>query len=130
MRLNALHLIRYGNFEDAEIVFPVPARDTPDVTVVYGPNEAGKSTAFHALLDFFFGFRAGAHPYAFRFERSDLLVGADLNLPGRGATVLRRNSKRSQSLLDTDNRPVADAILASALHGSNAGRIRGAVLAG
>lgn len=69
MRLNALHLIRYGNFEDAEIVFPVPARDTPDVTVVYGPNEAGKSTAFHALLDIFFGFRAGAHPYAFRFER-------------------------------------------------------------
>lgn len=117
MRLNALHLIRYGNFEDAEIAFPVPARDTPDVTVVYGPNEAGKSTAFHALLDIFFGFRAGAHPYAFRFERSDLLVGADLDLPGRGATVLRRNSKRLQSLLDTDNRPVADAILASALHG-------------
>ncbi len=117
MRLNALHLIRYGNFEDAEIVFPVPARDTPDVTVVYGPNEAGKSTAFHALLEILFGFRAGAHPYAFRFERSDLLVGADLDLPGRGATVLRRNSKRTQSLLDTDNRPVADAVLGSALHG-------------
>ncbi|MEM9843380.1 MAG: AAA family ATPase [Pseudomonadota bacterium] len=117
MRLNALHLIRYGNFEDAEIVFPVPARDTPDVSVVYGPNEAGKSTAFHALLEIFFGFRAGAHPYAFRFERSDLLVGADLDLPDRGATVLRRNSKGSQSLLDTDNRPIADTILGSALHG-------------
>ncbi|RKF12449.1 hypothetical protein D6850_17395, partial [Roseovarius spongiae] len=117
MRLNELHLIRYGNFEDAEIVFPVPGPGTPDVTVVYGPNEAGKSTAFHALLEVLFGFRAGAHPYAFRFERSDLLVGAGLDLPGRGATVLRRNSKRSQSLLDTDNRPVADAILASALHG-------------
>ena len=117
MRLNELHLIRYGNFENAEIVFPVTEPGSPDVTVVYGPNEAGKSTAFHALLEVLFGFRAGAHPYAFRFERSDLLVGAELHLTGRGATVLRRNSKRSQSLLDTDNRPVADAILASALHG-------------
>ncbi len=117
MRLNSLQLIRYGRFENAEIVFPRPACDSPDVTVVYGPNEAGKSTAFFGFLEVLFGFKAGVHPYAFRFERSDLLVGAELDLPGRGAADFRRNSKRSQSLLDANNRPVAEAVLASALHG-------------
>ncbi len=117
MRLNRLDLIRYGRFNDAEIVFPKRAADVPDVTVIFGPNEAGKSTAFNGLLELLFGFKGGAHPYAFRFDRSDLLVGAELDLPGRGTTVLRRNSKRSQSLLDAQDRPINEAILSGALHG-------------
>lgn len=117
MRLNRLDLIRYGRFKDAKIVFPKPATDVPDVTVIFGPNEAGKSTTFNGFLELLFGFKAGAHPYAFRFERSDLLVGAELDLPGRGPLVLRRNSKRMQSLLDADDRPINEAVLAGALHG-------------
>lgn len=117
MRLNRLDLIRYGRFKEAEIAFPKHDDGTPDVTVIFGPNEAGKSTAFHGFLELLFGFKSGAHPYAFRFDRSDLLVGAELDLPGRGATILRRNSKRSQSLLDANDRPVNEAILSGALHG-------------
>jgi len=117
MRLNRLDLIRYGRFNNAEIVFPKRAAGVADVTVIFGPNEAGKSTAFNGLLELLFGFKAGAHPYAFRFDRSDLLVGAELDLPGRGAMVLRRNSKRSQSLLDAQDRPINEAILSGALHG-------------
>lgn len=117
MRLNRLDLIRYGRFQNAEIVLPRPADGTPDVTVIYGPNEAGKSTAFNGLLELLFGFKGGAHPYAFRFDRSDLLVGAELDLPGRGTLALRRNSKRSQSLLDAHDRPLNEAILSGSLHG-------------
>ncbi|EAV41043.1 hypothetical protein SIAM614_29976 [Stappia aggregata IAM 12614] len=117
MRLNRLNLIRYGRFDGAEIVLPRPAEGNPDVTVIYGPNESGKSTAFHGFLELLFGMKAGAHPYAFKFERNDLLVGAELGIPGRGATILRRNGKRTQSLLDDQDRPVEDAILSSALHG-------------
>ena len=117
MRLNRLDLIRYGRFKDAEIAFPKRAEGVPDVTVIYGPNEAGKSTAFNGFLELLFGFKGGAHPFAFRFDRSDLLVGAELDLPGRGAMVLRRNSKRSQSLLDANDRPINEAILSGALHG-------------
>lgn len=117
MRLNQLDLIRYGRFDDAHIMLPEPTDGQPDVTVIYGPNESGKSTAFSGFLELLFGMKPGAHPYAFRFERNDLLVGAELNIPGRGATVLRRNGKRTQSLLDDQGRPVEEAILSSALHG-------------
>ena len=117
MRLNRLDLIRYGRFKDAEIAFPRQDGGTADVTVVFGPNEAGKSTAFQGFLELLFGFKPGAHPYAFKFARSDLLVGADLDLPGSGPTVLRRNGKRARSLLDAQGRPVEEAILVSALHG-------------
>lgn len=117
MRLNRLDLIRYGRFQNAQIVFPRPKAGAPDVTVIFGRNEAGKSTAFHAWLDLLFGFKVGAHPAAFRFDRSDLFVGADLDLPGRSALVVRRNGKRTGSLLDAEDRPLNDAILSSALHG-------------
>ena len=112
MRLNRLDLIRYGRFKDAEICFPKPADGKPDVTVVFGQNEAGKSTAFNGFLELLFGFKGGAHPYAFRFDRSDLVVGAELDLPERGTTVLRRNSKRTQSLLDSNERPQTQHIAA------------------
>ncbi len=117
MRLNRLDLIRYGRFSNASIPFAKPAAGAPDVTVIFGPNEAGKSTTYTGFLELLFGFKNGAHPYAFRFARGDLVVGAELDLPGRGPAVFRRNSKKTQSLLDAQDRPVDEAILASALHG-------------
>jgi uncharacterized protein YhaN len=117
MRLNRLDLTRYGRFSDAQIVLPGPTGDTADVTVIYGPNEAGKSTAFTAYLELLFGMKTRDHPYDFRFKRSDLLVGAELDLPNRGRVVLQRNSKKTQSLLDDQGRPVEDTFLTAALHG-------------
>lgn len=117
MRLNRLDFIRYGRFDGAEIVLPHPDAGTPDVTIIYGPNESGKSTAFNGFLELLFGLKSVNHPYAFKFDRNDLLVGAELNIPGRGVTVLRRNGKRTQSLLDHQGRPVDETILSSAMHG-------------
>jgi chromosome segregation protein len=117
MRLNRLDLTRYGRFKDAQIVMPLPKADTPDVTVIYGPNEAGKSTAFTAYLELLFGMKARDHPYEFRFKRSDLLVGAELDVPNLGPVVLQRNSKRAQSLLDDQGQPIDETFLTAALHG-------------
>lgn len=117
MRLNRLDLIRYGRFSDAQIVLPNPTGDAADVTVIYGLNEAGKSTAFTAYLELLFGMKARDHPYDFRFKRSDLLVGAELELPNHGRVVLQRNGKKVQSLLDDQGRPVEDTFLTAALNG-------------
>ena len=119
MRLNRLELIRYGRFENAELVFSARDKGSPDVTIIYGPNEAGKSTAFNAFLELLFGMKVKNHPYTFRFDRADLLIGAELELPGRGTTILRRNGSRAQSLLDAHGRPLDEAILSGSLHGLN-----------
>ncbi len=117
MRLNRLDLTRYGRFKDAQITMPLPRADASDVTIIYGPNEAGKSTAFNAYLELLFGMKIRDHPYEFQFKRSDLLVGAELAIPSRGTMVLQRNSKRTQSLLDHQDRPIDETLLSAALHG-------------
>ena len=48
MRLRRLDLIRYGHFTDKSI--DLPAAEV-DFHIVYGPNEAGKSTALSAIED-------------------------------------------------------------------------------
>ena len=55
MRLRRLELTRYGRFTDRVIEFGPPPADGPDLHVVYGPNEAGKSTAVAGFLDLLFG---------------------------------------------------------------------------
>ncbi len=117
MRLNRLDLTRYGRFKDAQITMPKPQGDASDVTLIYGPNEAGKSTAFTAYLEVLFGMKARDHPYDFRFKRSDLLVGAELEFPTHGPMVVQRNGKKTQSLLDDQGRPIDDTFLSAALHG-------------
>ncbi|PZQ47527.1 MAG: hypothetical protein DI556_16900 [Rhodovulum sulfidophilum] len=115
MRLNRLDLIRYGRFLDRTLDFgPAPA-DAPDVTVVYGANEAGKSTAFTAWLDLLFGFQGGA-PYAFRFDRKELLVGAELDTPD-GIQTLRRTAATTGSLIDANGHAVAEQRVSRWLRG-------------
>jgi len=55
MRLDRLDLTRYGRFTDVRLDFPTPAQGVPDLHVIFGPNEAGKSTLFSAWLDLLYG---------------------------------------------------------------------------
>ncbi len=118
MRLNRLELIRYGRFQDYALDFGPVERDGPDVSVIYGANEAGKSTAFMAWLDFLFGFQ-GASPYAFRFDRRELMVGAELETPD-GPQTLRRSTASAGSLTDANGHLVADQRMAGWLYGLTA----------
>lgn len=115
MRLNRLELIRYGHFHDFTIDFGPRERDGPDVSVIYGGNEAGKSTAFMAWLDFLFGFQGASH-YAFRFERRDLMIGAELETPD-GPQRLWRSAAMAGSLTDVNGHIVAEERMARWLHG-------------
>lgn len=115
MRLNRLDLIRYGRFQDFALDFGEAVPGVPDVTVVYGANEAGKSTAFMAWLDFLFGFK-GTSPYAFRYERRDLLVGALFETPD-GPQALQRSTASAGSLTDANGHVVAERRMADWLYG-------------
>ena len=115
MRLARLELVRYGRFQDHALDFGPAEAGRPDVAVVYGANEAGKSTAFMAWLDFLFGFQ-GASPYAFRFDRRDLMVGAVLDTPD-GPQTLRRSTAAAGSLTDANGHLVAEERMGRWLHG-------------
>ena len=66
MRLARLDLVRYGKFTGRTLDFGAAPAGRPDLHIVYGPNEAGKSTVFSAFLDLLFGIRALKEPnYAF-----------------------------------------------------------------
>ncbi|WP_374546767.1 AAA family ATPase, partial [Rhodoblastus sp.] len=78
MRLLDLTLDRYGPFDGLRLVFDPDA----SVHIVYGPNEAGKSSALAALGDLFYG--------APRREKISFLRPKELRL---GATLRGRNGQ-------------------------------------
>ncbi len=50
MRILELHLINFGKFNNLKIEFD------SGMNIIYGGNEAGKSTIFHFIIGMFFGF--------------------------------------------------------------------------
>ena len=112
MRLLSLHLDRYGRFTDRRLEFP---RDAA-LTLVYGPNEAGKSTALAALCDFLFGFPHLA-AYDFLHDKRQLRVGGTLLRSDGSEITARRRRGRENTLLDLDERSLPEAVLASCLGG-------------
>ena len=82
MRLERLDLLAYGHYAETTLDLSGP----PDgLTVVVGPNEAGKSTARRALLAALWGFGRGA-PDAYRYGPAGLRLGMTLR-SARGAEL-------------------------------------------
>ena len=115
MRLSRLDLTRYGKFTDFSLDFGSREATQPDLHIVYGPNEAGKTTGFSAFLDLLFGIEARSrfnflHPYA------AMQVGGLLEWDGT-AHELVRVKRNANSLLGSSGQPVSDAALKGALGG-------------
>ena len=116
MRLRLLNLPRYGLFTDQEIDFgPAPTGSAPDLHVIYGPNEAGKSTLLAGFLDLLFGIGQRSD-YGFLHGYDAMRVEADLEIDGEALRFVR-TKKRRGSLRDGNDRPIAEGVLASGLSG-------------
>jgi uncharacterized protein YhaN len=114
MRLRSLTLDRFGHFTDQSYDFG-EAKDRPDFHIIYGPNEAGKTTTMEAVLRLFYGFptREG---YAFKHQRSNLQVSGLLEIDNQ-LRRFTRLPKRSGALLDDTGAPLPEAALAAHLGG-------------
>jgi uncharacterized protein YhaN len=112
MRFASLALERYGHFEGCELTFRPGA---PDLHVVYGANEAGKTTSMAAVSDLLFGFLTRS-PYNFRYDYSLLRVGAVLEDDG-GTLACRRKKGTSGTLLGPDDRALDEGTLLAMLRG-------------
>ncbi|OWO94993.1 hypothetical protein B5E41_11375 [Rhizobium esperanzae] len=115
MRLRRLDLVRYGKFTDHSIDFGAVRPGSPDLHIVYGLNEAGKSTTFAAYLDLLYGIgeRSG---YNFLHPYNTMKVGARLEFGG-AEHELARLKLRTGSLVDDRGQAVNEALLAGALGG-------------
>lgn len=111
MRLRRLDLVRYGKFTDRTLDFGPRPDGAPDLHLVYGPNEAGKSTALSAYLDLLFGIGLQS-PYGFLHPYATMRIGGALDL-AEGTREFVRIKRSQNSLLDARDQPLpADAVLA------------------
>ncbi|MBB2671885.1 UNVERIFIED_ORG: uncharacterized protein YhaN [Rhizobium esperanzae] len=115
MRLRRLDLIRYGKFTDHSIDFGAVRPGSPDLHIVYGLNEAGKSTTFAAYLDLLYGIGERS-TYNFLHPYNTMKVGARLEFGGADHE-LARLKLRTGSLVDDRGQAVNEALLAGALGG-------------
>lgn len=116
MRLARLDLTRYGKFTDRVLDFgPRPPAGSADLHLVYGPNEAGKSTAFSAFLDLLFGMEARSR-YNFLHPYNTMRVGGLVEFAG-GAQELFRLKRAGASLFDAASRPLSEALVGGELGG-------------
>lgn len=120
MRFAQLTLERYGRFEDCTLNFRTGA---PDLHVVFGANEAGKSTTLSAVSDLLFGFEPRS-PFNFRFDYPLLRVGAVLEDDEGRAFACRRRKASSKTLVDAQDRPIEEGPLLAMLRGQNRERFR------
>ncbi len=112
MRFERLDLLCFGCFENKTINFP---DSKSDLHIIYGPNEAGKSTAQSAIGNLLFGFLRSSS-YNFRFDNKDLRIGAVVD-NGKGRLTFRRRKGNKDTIVDEKDSPLSDSLLADLLQG-------------
>ncbi len=88
MRFERLILERYGQFERLDLDL------TGDLVIVYGPNEAGKTTLLSAINALMFGIHQRT-PYNFMYDYQAMSIRAEmLDAAGRRLQLCRRKRKK------------------------------------
>ena len=116
MRLKRLDLLRYGHFTDKSLELPA---GKSDFHIVFGPNEAGKSTALSAIEDLLFGIPTTSR-YGFKHDYGSMRIGAILENGADTLEVLRRKGNKD-TLLGPEGSPLpgGDGVLRPYLAGAD-----------
>lgn len=117
MRLRRLDLETFGHFTGRTIDFGIKPATGSDFHIIFGRNEAGKTTLMEGYLRFLYGFPP-RDPYAFKHPRANLRVGGVLDIDGTEHSLTRLPSKGG-TLIDVNGQPVPEMMLESALKGLN-----------
>jgi uncharacterized protein YhaN len=118
MRIRQLDLLRYGHFTN--VVIGLPA-NKPDLQMLLGENEAGKSTTMGGVEDLLFGIPPSS-PRNFLHEYNAMRVGAILE-KGSDTLKVRRRKGKKDTLLGEDDMPISsgEGALAPFLGGADRG---------
>ncbi|MGB7930786.1 MAG: AAA family ATPase [Gammaproteobacteria bacterium] len=116
MEIRELNLLAFGPFSDRLLDFSSPGGG---LHIIYGPNEAGKSSSLRGLKALLFGIDPRTTDN-FRYENKDLRIGGTLRShDGRELAVIRRKGNKN-TLLSPDGGQLVDNVLAPFLHGVGA----------
>ena len=109
LRFEAIALENYGAFATRSLELGAPG-----LTIVYGPNEAGKSTFLEAIGDFLFGVPHNS-PRVALFGGDAMRIGATLTTQDGRRLNLRRRKGRGKTLTDEAGGAVDDSVLGQLL---------------
>ena len=99
MKIRQLHINRFGHFSECDLVFPGDG-----LQVIYGPNEAGKTTLLEFLRGLLFDFPART-PYDFGGQ-GEMAGVATLELrDGRAVELRRRKGNKDKVAIKLDGQP-------------------------
>ncbi len=118
MRLRRLDLLRYGHFTGRSIDLPGGQQD---LHLIFGPNEAGKSTALSGIEDLLFGIPMQS-AFNFVHDYKDMRLGAVLE-SGTQTLEFRRRKGSKETVLGADELPLAggESVLQPFLAGTDRG---------
>lgn len=111
MRIERLDLLAFGPFTDLSL--PLGA---PGVHIVYGPNEAGKSTALRALHDLFYKIPKQT-PYDFVHDKPDMKLRAVVRSDDGRVVEFVRHKRDKNSLTDPRGNPLDESVVQRLLGG-------------
>jgi len=115
MRLQQFSLDLFGHFSSKTFDFGKAEAGRSDFHVIYGPNEAGKTTTMEAFMRLLFGF-PHREPYDFMHQRKNLQVSGVLEIDGK-QLGLSRLPVRTGSLRDRNETVLPETALQSHLGG-------------
>jgi uncharacterized protein YhaN len=116
VEIRELNLLAFGPFSGRVLDF---SPSGGGLHIVYGPNEAGKSSSLRGLKALLFGIPARTTDN-FRHEHKDLRIGGILlSRDGNELAIVRRKGNKN-TLLSPDGGQLADDALAPFLHGVSA----------
>ncbi len=99
MKIRQLHINRFGHFNECDLAFPGEG-----LQVIYGPNEAGKTTLLEFLRGLLFDFPART-PYDFGGQ-GEMAGVATLELrDGRAVELRRRKGNKDKVAIKLDGQP-------------------------
>jgi uncharacterized protein YhaN len=118
MKFERLSLEKYGAIATRN----VDLSGLPGLVIIFGPNEAGKSTLLSAISDLLYGV-PHTSGYGAVFGNSEIQLGATLRLADGTALSLRRRKGRTASaLLDENGTPVSTGRMDALLGGTDRDR--------
>ncbi|TFG37450.1 MAG: chromosome segregation protein SMC, partial [Desulfobacterales bacterium] len=117
MRIKRLELKAFGPFTDKTLEF---YSERPGLHIIYGPNEAGKSSCLRALKALLYRFPERTAD-SFQHPNENLLVAGCLQADDGREIFFQRRKRRKADILDAAGNPLAEGALSAFLPGIDQG---------